>query len=315
MQKQIVTLTINPALDKISGITQVVPNQKLRCEAPEYQAGGGGINVSRAIHRLGGESLALYPSGGFTGEIFKQKLESENVNYRPVPIEENIRENLTLFEGNTNQQFRFIMPGPVFSDLELENILDEIKNLNPVPEYLVASGSIPEGVPTDFYSRVVKICDDLGCKTIVDTSGQPLKMAAEAGVFLLKPNMRELANLAGSTIESEAHQIEAAQQIIEKGQAEIVIVSMGAGGALLVTEEITEQLRTPTVPIRSKLGAGDSMVAGVVLKLAQGESIRDATRYGIAAGAAAVMTHGTELCNKTDTDRLYQRLLDEDPPK
>lgn len=310
MDKRIVTLTINPALDKITGISNVVPNQKLRCKTPNHEAGGGGINVSRAIRLLEGESLAIFPCGGPNGEILKSRLDDENVDYQAISIQESTRENLTIFEGNTEQQYRFIMPGPTLSEEELEQTLESIKNLDPRPDYIVASGSMPPGAPEDFYKQIAKIAGDLEARLIVDTSGEPLKKAAEVGVYLLKPNMRELGNLAGTEIESEAHQIEAAQNLVDSGKAEVVVVSLGAGGALLITEEISEQIRTPTVPIRSKLGAGDSMVAGIVLSLAKGNSIKEATRYGIAAGAATVMTPGIDLCSKSDTDMLYERLTD-----
>lgn len=308
MKKRIVTLTLNPALDKMTGISHVVPNEKLRCDNPEHEAGGGGINVSRAIHRLEGESLALFPGGGPNAEILKEKLDDENISYQTIPIEGNTRENITVFESSANQQFRFIMPGPKLTEDECTEILTLVEELEPRPDYLVVSGSTPTGVPEDYYEQIISLAEEMDCRMIVDTSGKHLKQAAKAGVFLLKPNMRELGSLAGNTIQSEAHQIEAARDIIDSGGAEVVVVSLGAGGALLVTEEKSEQLRTPTVAIRSKLGAGDSMVAGIVLKLAQGENVRDATLYGLAAGAATVNTEGTELCSKADTDRLFERL-------
>jgi len=310
MEKSIVTLTINPALDKISGISQVVPNKKLRCNAPKHEAGGGGINVSRAIKRLGGNSLAIFPCGGANGEILQSKLDEEEVTYTPVPISKQTRENITIFEGNTDHQYRFIMPGPNLSDKEWKSTLNEIEKVDPHPDYIVASGSTPHGVPDDFYQQVGDLANKINSKLIVDTSGEQLKLAAEAGVFLLKPNMRELGTLAGNKITSEAHQKEAAKSIIETGNAEVVVVSLGAGGALLVMKDHTEHIRTPTVPIRSKLGAGDSMVAGIVFYLSKGKSIREAVMYGVAAGAATVMTPGIELCNKSDTDKLYENLLE-----
>ncbi len=312
MDKNIVTLTLNPALDKLSGVSHVAPNHKLRCSDPEHEAGGGGINVSRAIQRLEGKSLAIFPCGGPNGEILKSKLDEENVHYHAVPITDDTRENITIFESSAKQQFRFIMPGPKLSEGECDQILGIIEELEPKPDYLVVSGSTPKGVPDDFYKRIVDLADDLACRLVVDTSGDHLKLAAESGVFLLKPNMRELGTLAENTIESETSQIEAAQEIVNSGQAEVVVVSLGAGGALLVTEEKSEQLRTPTVAIRSKLGAGDSMVAGIILKLAEGENIRDATQYGLAAGAATVTTEGIELCSKSDTDRLFERLKEQE---
>lgn len=309
MDKSIVTFTINPALDKISGISQVVPNKKLRCNTPKHEAGGGGINVSRAIKRLNGNSLAIFPCGGANGEILKSKLDEENVKYKAIPIEKQTRENITIFEGNSSHQYRFIMPGPTLSEKELGRAFNELEIIDPAPDYIVASGSTPNGVPEDFYQQIANLAGDINSKLIVDTSGKQLKLASEAGVFLLKPNMRELGTLAGKNIESEAHQKKAAREIVDSGNAEVVVVSLGAGGALLVTEDIIEHIRTPTVPIRSKLGAGDSMVAGIVSFLAKGKSIRQAVMYGVAAGAAAVMTPGIELCNKSNTDNLYKNLL------
>lgn len=309
MGKNIVTITINPALDKFTNINHVVPNDKLRCNSPKYQAGGGGINVSRAIQQLGGSSLAIFPAGGYHGEILKSKLDEINLEYQTIQLQGEIRENMTVFEDSADQAFRFIMPGPTLTEDEWGISLNILKNLEPKPDFLVASGSLPKGVPDDYYRQIAQIAKDLECRLIVDTSGEPLRLAAETGVYLLKPNMRELGNLVGHKIESEEDEIEAARFLINSGEAEIVVVSLGAGGALLVTNEIIEHLRSPTVPIRSKLGAGDSMVAGIVLSLAQGKSVRESTLYGIAAGAATVMTHGTQLCTKKDTDMLYERLM------
>ena len=308
MQKSIVTLTINPALDKNTKIERVTPNDKLRCDPPEHEPGGGGVNVSRAIRRLGGESLAIYPCGGPTGEMFKGLLDAEGVHHRPYAIENLTRENLMVFEQNSDQQFIFGMPGPELSESEWRRALDELSGIDPVPDYIVASGSCPPGVPNGFYQRVAELAQEMGSRLIVDTSEEPLRLAAQAGVYLLKPNMRELGQLAGHEIESEEHQIAAAKELVGSGQADVVVVSMGAGGALLVTEERGEHMRTPTVPIRSRLGAGDSMVAGIVLGLSRGKDVRDAVQFGIAAGAAAVMTPGTELCRREDTEKLYERL-------
>jgi len=308
-QETVVTLTINPALDRNTRVERVNPNEKLRCQAPEREPGGGGINVSRAIQRLGGESLAIYPCGGPIGEVFKTLLDEEGVEQQPIGIADTTRENVTVFEESANQHYIFIMPGPELREAEWQGVLDALERLDPTPDYVVASGSCPPGVPEDFYRRVAELSQSQGSRLIVDTSGEPLSLAAEAGVYLLKPNMRELGQLAGQEVESEEHQIEAAKGLLESGQAEVVVVSMGAGGALLVTDELGEHLRTPTVPIRSRLGAGDSMVAGIVLGLARGERVLEATRFGIAAGASAVMTPRTELCRREDTERLYERLV------
>ncbi len=309
MQKRIITLTINPALDKISRIEQVVPNEKLRCQPPAREPGGGGVNVSRAIRRLGGESLAIYPCGGLNGELFKELLDDEGVEHQPITIEEMTRENSIIFETGSNQQYIFDMPGPELRETEWQRTLNTLSDADPRPDYVVASGSIPPGVPKDFYLRVAELAHEMGSRLIIDTSEEPLRLATKAGVYLIKPNMRELGQLAGREIESEEHQIAAAKDLVERKQAEVVVVSMGAGGALLVTEETKEHLRTPTVPIKSRIGAGDSMVAGIVLGLSRGKSVREATLFGMAAGAATVMLPGTELCRRDDTEMLYQRLV------
>jgi 6-phosphofructokinase 2 len=241
--------------------------------------------------------------------VFKRLLDEEGVEHQPIDIRGTTRENVTVFEGSASQHYIFIMPGPELKEAEWKGALDALKRLDPTPDYIVASGSCPPGVPADFYRRVAELSQEMGSRLVVDTSEDPLRLAAEAGVYLLKPNMRELGQLAGHKIESEEQQIEAAKDLVASGKAEVVVVSMGAGGALLVTDELGRHLRTPTVPIRSRLGAGDSMVAGIVLGLARGKSVVDAARFGIAAGASAVMTPRTELCRREDTERLYERLV------
>jgi len=304
----IVTLTLNPAVDKSVIVDRVVPERKLRCGPPRFDPGGGGLNVSRALRKLGGESTALYPSGGLTGRFLEQLLDQEGLTHRPTRIEELTRENMHVYEESTGQQFRFNMPGPTLKETEWQRLLADLATIEPRPGYVVASGSLAPGVPADFFARVAQIGKDLGARVIVDTSGEALRLAAQAGVFLLKPNLRELGQLAGRDLADEDEQEEAARQIIESGGCAAVVISLAAAGVRLVTAEYSEHLRAPTVPIRSRVGAGDSMVAGIVLSLARGEMLRNAVRYGLAAGTAAVMQHGTQLCRLEDVERLYSRM-------
>lgn len=305
----IITLTMNPTVDKNADVEHVVAERKLRCRSPRYEPGGGGLNVSRAIQRLGGESLAIYPAGGAIGRMLQELLDESDLDHWPIQIEGMTRENLTILEERSDRQFRFGMPGPTLQEEEWQRCLDALFSIDPVPDYVVASGSLPPGVPEDFYGRVARRCRQPNCRLIVDTSEEALRAAVEEGVYLLKPNMRELGQLAEHTIEGEEEQVVVAQGIVDQGQAQVVVVSLGAGGALLVSGEETTHLRSPTVPIRSKIGAGDSMVAGIVLALAREQSLVDAARFGVAAGAAAVMTPGTELCRQQDTKELYQQIV------
>jgi 6-phosphofructokinase 2 len=308
MEAAIVTLTINPALDISTRVDHVVPERKLRCGAPAVEPGGGGINVSRAIGKLGGQSVALYTRGGATGQHLSACLEQEGLDHRPVPIRGVTRESFTAYESATGLQYRFIMPGPTLSAGEWQQCLDALAGIVPRPGYIIASGSLPPGVPEEFYARVARIGKDLGARVIVDTSGPALPVAVREGVFLIKPNLRELSQLTGHERAEEGQHEERVTQMIASGQCEAVVVSLGAAGALLGSKEGCERLRAPTVPIESKVGAGDSMVAGIVLGLARGLSLRDAARFGVAAGAAAVMTPGSELCRREDTERLYRQM-------
>ncbi len=310
--KQIVTLTVNPAIDKSTSLDRVLPEIKLRCDPPRYEPGGGGINVSRAIKRLGGESIAIYPAGGATGTLLEELMDAEGIEHISITTEELTRENMTVLESTTNQQFRFVMPGVSLQDSEWQSCLDRLNAIDPKPDYIVASGSLPANVPEDFYGRVAETGKAMGAKVIVDTSGQALEKALESGVFLIKPNTREIAFLGDKEVGDEKEAYATARDIVAQEKSEYVAVSLGGGGAILAFQEGCLRLRAPTVPIISKVGAGDSMVAGMTLKLAEGWSVQEAARFGIAAGAAAVMTPGTELCRLEDTEQLYEQMQSEE---
>ena len=301
----ILTLTMNPCIDKSTSIENVVAERKLRCAPPKHEPGGGGINVSRAIHRLGGTSMDLHLTGGETGQMLDLLLDQEGIAFESIPIQSLTRENLIVYEEATELQYRFGMPGPAVREGEWKACLKKIRAMDPVPKYIVASGSIPPGVPGDFYARIARLAREKKARLILDSTRAPLRRALEEGVYLIKPNLGEFKTLAKKEVEQETHQVALARRIVHKGQSEAVIVSLGAAGVLMVWKDGCERLHAPTVPIKSKVGAGDSMVAGIVLALERGESLEKAVRFGVAAGAAAVMTPGTELCRKEDTERLY----------
>ncbi len=304
--KNIVSISINPAIDKSSSVDHVVAERKLYCKPPRFDAGGGGVNVSRAIKKLGGESLLLYGKGGFTGERLLELLDEEGLIHRPIPLQEGVRESLVILEEATGQQYRFGMPGPEVTPEECEQFLQVLADIDPAPAYLVASGSLPPGAPADFYARIARMGKNRGAKTIVDVSGEALEQALHEGVYLIKPNVREFRELVGDNIQEKTQIIAEAKKMIEKGRCQILVISLGAAGALMVSAEMAEHILPHTVPIISKVGAGDSMVAGIVLSLARGMSVRESILYGVAAGTAAVMTPGSELCRLEDTQRIYE---------
>ena len=307
--KNIVTFTLNPAVDKSSAVDYVKAEDKLYCDQPVFEPGGGGINVSRAIKKLGGSSLLLYTAGGFTGRKLDRLLAKEELNKEAVKIAAETRENLIVAEKTSELQYRFGMPGPEISEQEYEEIFSRLSKLNPFPDYLVISGSIPEGVSDDIYAEMAALAKKKGAEVVVDVSGAPLRSAVKEGVFLIKPNLKEFQELVGRELKDEDEIKNEAFKLVKDKCCQVIIISIGAGGALLVSDQQAEFMRPPTVPIKSKVGAGDSMVAGIVLSLARGESLKNSFYYGLAAGSAAVMTPGTELCNKEDTDRLFKKML------
>jgi 6-phosphofructokinase 2 len=307
----IVTLTMNPAVDQSVETKHVVPDHKVRCRAPRLDAGGGGLNVARAVRELGGRALALYTAGGPTGALLGDLLTVAGVEHEEVAVSGRTRENITVSETTTNAQYRFVLPGPELRREEWERCLGRLSELEPAPAYLVLSGSLPPGVPDDFYASASAAARAFGSRTVLDTSGAALRRGIEAGVYLLKPNLRELGQLSGAELRGEADQERAARELVGSGRAEVVVVSLGAAGVLVVSADVVERIRAPAVPIRSRIGAGDCTIAGVVVGLSRGDGLRRAVRRGVAAGVAAVLTPGTELCRRVDADRLYAALLAE----
>jgi 6-phosphofructokinase 2 len=307
--KKIVTLTMNPSLDKSAHIDHVKHDTKLRCHTVRSDPGGGGLNVSRATAKLGGESTAVYLSGGFEGDKLNALLERESILLKPVSIGSSIRENLTILEDGSSQQFRFGMPGPEVSREELDMVYELLESMLDLETILVASGSLPESVPSDFYATIGNLAESRKALFITDTSGSALeKVLATGTLFLIKPNLRELAQLTGKKVLEQPQIRDAALQLVNDGRVKNIVVSLGAGGAYLINSNTTIKYDSPVVPVDSRIGAGDSMIAGITLSLAGGKNLEDAVRLGVAAGAAAVMTPGTELCRREDTQRIYKEV-------
>lgn len=299
-----ITITFSPCIDKSTSVASLIPEKKLKCTTPKLEPGGGGINVARAIHKLGGEAIAIFPSGGYTGKFFNHLLEKENVPSIIIETGNETRENIIVVDDSTNDQYRFGMPGTELVEMEWKQCLQAVEEIKSA-EFIIASGSLPPGVPLNIYAQLAKIAKSKNAKFIVDTSGEPLKHAADEGVYLLKPNLGELSSLAGKKELKQDEIKEIAREIIGSGKCEVMVVSMGAAGAMLLTENLTEIIKPPPAVRKSTVGAGDSMVAGIVFYLSLGKSLLEAVQYGVACGTAATMNTGTELCRKEDADRLY----------
>lgn len=301
----VATLTLNPALDLSTSTERVFPTEKLRCGSPRYDPGGGGINVARVVQRLGGEVTAVYAAGGLVGQMLSNSLDVIGLAQKVVPIEGLTRESFTIDETTTGNQYRFVLPGPKLRPAELDRCLASLEEIHPTPDYLVASGSFPPNVDAHATGeRIAVLAQRIGARLILDTS-QAMRHAPQHGVFLMKPNAEELSAMVGHRCETRDQQREAARVIVRERRAAVLVVSLGADGALLVTDQLVEHFPAPKVEVHSAVGAGDSMIGGIVFALASGRSLTDAVRYGIAAGSATLMTPGTELCHRTDVERLF----------
>jgi 6-phosphofructokinase 2 len=303
----IVTITFNPCIDKSFTTETIIPDRKLVCSQPRIDPGGGGINVARAIRKLGGSALAVYPASGPHGQLLTEMLTGEQVPVSPIQMRGDTRENINVTELSTNRQFRFVVQGPALDETAWTKCLAELQAVGQ-GGYIVLSGSLPETWPADIFLRVKKIAAEKKAHLIVDTSGKALLTALQGGVYMIKPSLRELDSLARIMGWPTGSPLGTASHIVADGLAEIVVISAGPEGAKLVTTDMVREFRAPEVQRQSTVGAGDSMVAGIVLSLSRGMSLVEAVKYGVACGTAAVMNPGTALCRNEDVSMLYPKV-------
>jgi 6-phosphofructokinase 2 len=309
--KAIVTLTLNPAIDGAAETERVQPLRKNRTSNERYYPGGGGINVARVIEELGGKATAVYLSGGVPGPLFDTLFERTGIAAHHVRIEDNTRFSHVIFERSTGLEYRFVPEGPRIQEREWRSSLEVLDTLE--FDFLVASGSLPPGVPSDFYATVADLVARKGARLVLDTSGAPLQRALERGVFMIKPSLGEFEALIGKSISDPLTAENEAQALVRSGAAQVIALTMGRAGALLASNEARLKLAPPPVEAKSAVGAGDSFVGAMTLALAQGRGIQDSFGFGVAAGTAAVLSVGTELCKRADVERLHAVLKSHGP--
>lgn len=302
------TITPNPALDLATTTARVEPTHKLRCGSLQRYPGGGGINVARVLHRLGHAVQAWHLSGGLAGAQLAERLAAEGVPERCLPIAGETRENLSVVEQGTGQEYRFVMPGPHLATAEWQACLDTVAQQSSPARWIVASGSLPPGVPDDFYARLARIARQQGSRMVLDSSGPALAAALEEGVYLVKPSLREMRELTGLPLANAPQWQAAVQNLVHQHKAQVVALSVGAQGAVLATSGGVWQ--APALPVQATTGttgAGDCFLAVLLSALEQGESAPTALRWGLAGGAAALLAPGTSLASALDVRRLLER--------
>ena len=302
----ILCIGLNPTVDISCTAESVGPIHKVRTWNEKYDPGGGAINVARVIDVLGGEPVLAYLSGGTTGLMLETLLKNYGFAQHCFKMGGPVRVAYMVHEESTGLEYRFVPEGPEIRFEELQPLMNFVENFD--GDYYVASGSLPSGVPSDSYARIADLTQKKGARFVLDTSGEALHEAfAQGGIYLAKPSKHELELYAGHELD-EAGLREVATALVAKGVVENLVVSLGSDGALLAHADGVVQLPSPAVKARSAVGAGDSFVGAMTWGLFQGRPVAEAFRFGLAAGAAAVMTPGTDLCRHDDVHMLFGKL-------
>lgn len=305
---RIATLTMNPTIDVSYDVARMQHTHKMRTANEQYAPGGGGINVARVFTRLGGEALNFYLSGGATGPALDGLLADHGLGCCRIPIAGATRVASAVHELDTGKEYRFTPSGPTIAEAEWQACLAALADALPL-DALVLSGSLPNGVPVDFYARAARLAAERETPVVLDSSGEALVAGLEAGgLLLIKPSQGELAALVGRSVETVEEIGAEAMRLVQAGKARLVAVTMGHNGAVLARAEGVSFLPAPQIEAKSAVGAGDSFVAAMVYALASGRDDLDAFCLGMAAGSAAVLSPGTGLAFPDDIARLHAQI-------
>jgi 6-phosphofructokinase 2 len=303
----IVTITLNPSLDQHITVDGLVLDGTNRWSRLHRYAGGKGIDVSRAIHEMGGRTIAYGFIGGPVGRAVEILLDEEEVPFSFTPIERETRTNFIITDSKTGRQTRIDAPGPRISRDEFERFQRKMRRIRPSPDLIVMGGSLPPGIPNDVYYSIIMEAKTFGVRTILDSDGQWLAEGIKAKPYLVKPNVREAEELLGRELPTEDAIIKGALDIVDMG-VEIAVISRGGEGVIAATNNEVLKAVPPEVKVKSAVGAGDCTIAGLALKLANEESLSKACRLAVALGTAAVLTPGTELARREDVETLLPRV-------
>jgi len=307
MRTDILTITLNPTVDFATSAPKVYAEHKLRCSHPHIDPGGGGINVARAIRMLDGQATALVAIGAATGAHLLQLLALEGVPTVAFQGPGETRQSMSVTDESTGEQYRFVMPGPSWTEADVARGLVSIDQAAGEGTLVVLSGSQPPGVAKEFPSILAEHIAGRGARLIVDTSGPALTNLVQTPhetIFTLRMDSAEAEELAGRPLPERADTAAFAQDLVARGVAKNIIVARGADGSVLANVEGSWHSAAPKIDVVSKVGAGDSFVGGFTLAAARGGPLPDCLTYGVAAASAACTTEGTRLCEKPTTDQI-----------
>jgi 6-phosphofructokinase 2 len=303
----IITVTLNPSLDRTINVNGLKVGESNRWSSLRSYAGGKGIDVSRAVHAMDGQTVAYGFIGGSEGRMLEILLDEEGVLFSFTPVEQSTRTNFIINDSRKRQQTIINAAGPHISRKELDRFFEKLRRISPSPDTMVISGSVPPGVPVDIYYSIIMEIKRNKVRTILDATGQWLSEGIKAKPHLIKPSVREAEELLNTELPTEEAIIKAAFDLVDMG-IETVVISRGKDGMIAATKRYVCKAVPPPVKVRSAVGAGDCAVAGLALKLTAEEPLAEACRLGTAMGTAAVLTPGTELCHKVDVEQILPQI-------
>jgi len=303
----IATITLNPCLDKYITVARLEMNETNRSQQIRQYAGGKGLDVSRAIHEMGGETMAYGFAGGNEGNVLTRLLAQEGVPFNFIPIEDETRSCYIINESESARQTRISTPGPGVRVEKVNELMQKVWGMRPSPSLLVCGGSVPPSLPQNIYASIISQAREHGIKTILDSSGEYFKEGIKAKPYLIKPNVREAEDLLGVTLKSDGDIVKAVEEMVGMGIA-IAIISRGKDGLIAASQTEVIKAVPPVVAVASTVGAGDSTVAGLALKLSAGVTLHEACRLATAMGTAAVLSPGTALARRADVKRLLPEI-------
>ena len=303
----IYTLTLNPAIDRELTVEKVEYDAVLSAIKAQIDIGGKGFNVSRLLKSMGMPSTALGFVGGRTGDRLRHGLQALDIATDFVSISGETRTNISIVTEKHDHYIKVNEKGPMVDDAKQRELLDKVASFAGSGDWWVLAGSLPPGVPDSFYAEIINVLNEHKAITILDTTGESLRLGCEAKPFLIKPNAEETHKLTGLPVETIEQIILAAKELLKMGTQNVVI-SMGKKGAFLQTTDESWLIHSPKIQEKNPIGAGDSMVGGLVWGLSQGYSLKDALGWGAASGAASASLSGTEVGSRSLIEELFSQV-------
>jgi 1-phosphofructokinase family hexose kinase len=303
----IVTVTLNPVLDRTLTVPYIPFNQMIRATELRLDWGGKGFNVSRALHALGAQSTAMGLVGGATGQLLERGLRDLGIATDLLHISGETRTNTVIAEMDSGRYIKVNEVGPTVQALELSAFLARVHERVHPGDIWILSGSLPPGLPPNLYAQLIALLRKAGAMTFLDTSGEPLRLGCLAGPHLVKPNVFEAEEMLGQEINSDADALRAVKFFLQQG-AELAALSLGADGLLLASTQQAIWASPPRVPVRNPVGAGDALLAGIAWAMEQAMPLEEIARWGVATGTAAATCEGVSVGVRAEVESLYAQV-------